>query len=104
MGYSSGTTNIISRIMRHVLGEAEYLPFPRRTLFHRIGMASAVREADASGTFVGSSFVYATARDWVKLGLFLLQDGYRRGERILPEGWVKYRRLRRGVPHSHPLV
>jgi len=89
--YSSGTTNIISRIIRHTVGnQADYAAFPREALFNRIGMRSAIMEMDASGTYVGSSFMYATARDWARFGLLYLQDGIWEGERILPEGWVEY--------------
>jgi CubicO group peptidase (beta-lactamase class C family) len=88
--YSSGTTNIISRIVRSAVDPDEYLTFPRRELFDRIGMASAVLEPDASGTFVGSSYMYATARDWARFGLLYLEDGVWNSERILPEGWVAY--------------
>jgi len=88
--YSSGTTNIISRIIRNVLGDSDYFSFPRRALFEPLGMESAVLEPDASGTFVGSSFMYATARDWAKFGLLYLYDGVWAGKRIFPEGWVKY--------------
>lgn len=88
--YSSGNTSIISRIIRRVIGEADYLSFPRRKLFEPTGMRSAVMELDASGTFAGSSFMYATARDWAKLGQLYLQDGIWAGRRILPESWVKY--------------
>jgi len=89
--YSSGTTNIISRIIRHTVGnQTDYVAFPRKALFNRIGMRSAIMEMDASGTYVGSSFMYATARDWARFGLLYLQDGIWQGERILPEGWVKY--------------
>jgi CubicO group peptidase (beta-lactamase class C family) len=91
--YSSGTSNIIARIMRNVLeDDHEYLTFPRRALFDRIGMRGAVLEADAAGTFVGSSFMYATARDWARFGMLYLQDGVWEGQRILPEGWVDYSR------------
>lgn len=90
--YSSGTTNIISRILR---GEADasdtaYLTMPHRLLFGPLGMTTAVFEPDAAGTLVGSSYVYASARDWARLGLLYLQDGVWQGRRILPEGWLDY--------------
>lgn len=90
--YSSGNTNIIARIIRDAVGgtDADYFSFPRRVLFNRIGMHSAVIEPDASGTFVGSSYMYATARDWARFGLLYLQDGMWEGARILPQGWVEY--------------
>jgi len=89
--YSSGTTNIISRAIRNVLADDElYWRFPRQALFDRIGMTSAVLETDAAGTFVGSSYMYATARDWARFGLLYAQDGVWNGERILADGWVKY--------------
>ncbi|MCU0805406.1 MAG: beta-lactamase family protein [Burkholderiales bacterium] len=89
--YASGTTNIVARAMRAAFPtHADYLGFPRRALFDRIGMASAVLEPDASGTFVGSSFLFATARDWARLGILHAQDGVWNGERVLPEGWVRY--------------
>jgi CubicO group peptidase (beta-lactamase class C family) len=90
--YSSGTTNIIAYAMRRIVGEPGYLEFPRRALFDRLGMTSAVMETDASGTFVGSSFMYATARDWARLGLLYMRDGEWSGARILPPGWVAYTR------------
>ncbi len=90
--YSNGTTNIISRILRDTIGGSleDYLAFPRTALFDKIGMHSAVLEPDASGTLVCSSFVYASARDWMRFGLLYLQDGLWEGERILPKGWVCY--------------
>jgi CubicO group peptidase (beta-lactamase class C family) len=89
--YSSGTSNILSRIIRLAVGgERDYLQFPRRALFERIGMRAATIEPDSSGTLVTSSYMYAPPRDWARLGQFLLQDGVWGGERILPEGWVKY--------------
>lgn len=91
--YASGTSNIISRIVRRAIGsDADYLTFPRRALFNPLGMSSAVIEPDASGTFIGSAFMYATARDWARFGLLYLQDGVWEGQRILPEGWVEYSR------------
>jgi len=89
--YSSGTTNIICRIIRDVLGSREeYWAFPRRELFNKLGMRSAVWGTDATGSFIGSSYLYATARDYARFGLLFLNDGVWQGERILPEGWVTY--------------
>jgi len=90
--YSSGTTNIIAYAIRQIVGESDYLAFPRRALFDRLGMASAVMETDAAGTFVGSSFMYATARDWARFGLLYLNDGVWAGQRVLPQSWVAYSR------------
>ena len=89
--YSSGTSNIIARILRHRFAdEQEYLRFPRERLFEPLGMRSAVLEPDEAGTFVGSTFMYASARDWARLGLLFLHDGQWQGQRLLPEGWVAY--------------
>jgi CubicO group peptidase (beta-lactamase class C family) len=90
--YSSGTANIVARIVRHAAEKEypRYYDFLRKELFEKIGMRSAVPEPDPSGTFVGSSYMLATPRDWARFGLLYLQDGVWGGERILPEGWVKY--------------
>ncbi len=97
--YSSGTSNILQEIIRRQFpNHADYLAFPHTRLFQKLGMTSAILEPDASGTYVGSSFMYATARDWAKFGQFYLQDGVWNGERILPEGWVKYSSTE--TPHS----
>lgn len=88
--YSSGTTNIISRITKQTIGEVDYFTFPYQQIFNKIGAYSMTIEPDPSGTFVGSSFSYATARDWARFGLLFLRDGVWNNERIFPEGWVKY--------------
>jgi len=88
--YSSGTTNILTRMVRQQVGDDEYYRMPYEKLFYKIGMHTALIEPDASGTFVGSSYGYASARDWARFGLLYLNDGVWNGEQILPEGWVKY--------------
>ncbi len=90
--YSSGTSNIVSGVLRRALERAgaDYHAFPRRALFGPLGMDSAVLEADEAGTFVGSSFMYASARDWARFGQLHLQDGVWEGRRLLPEGWVRF--------------
>jgi hypothetical protein len=87
--YTSGNTNLLSRVIRHTVGEKDYQSFPAQALFHKLGMFSAIMEPDASGTFVGSSYVFANARDWARFGLLYANDGVWQNERILPEGWVK---------------
>lgn len=88
--YSSGTTNIISRMARKAIGNEDYYQFAYREIFDQIGAYSMVIEPDASGTYVGSSFSYATARDWARFGLLYLNDGVWNNKRIFAEGWVKY--------------
>jgi len=88
--YSSGTTNILSSIVRRVVGEADYHTWPRRELFDRIGMTSAVMEPDAAGTFVSSSYMVATARDWARFGQLFLDEGMCNGERILSRDWIGF--------------
>lgn len=91
--YSSGTTNILSSIWQSALGDpAVALAWPKQALFQPIGMTSAVLETDAEGTFVGSSYLYATARDWARFGQFMLQDGAWGGKQILPPGFVAWMR------------
>ncbi|MCJ8052403.1 beta-lactamase family protein [Shinella curvata] len=87
--YSSGTALLLSRIWMSALsGRSQALSFPTKALFAPLGMASAVLEPDETGIFVGSSYMYATARDWARFSLLLLNDGVWKGERLLPEGFV----------------
>ena len=96
--YSSGTTTIISAILRRSFAnEEDYFGYPLERLFGPLGMRSAVLEPDASGTFAASSFLYASARDFARLGLLFLRDGVWEGTRILPEGWVAYSRKATGL-------
>jgi CubicO group peptidase (beta-lactamase class C family) len=89
--YSGGSTNIVCEYIRTLLGsESDYFAFPRKSLFNKIGMRSAIWEPDASGTFVGSSYIYATLRDYARFGLLYLHNGNWQGEQILPEDWVIY--------------
>lgn len=87
--YSSGNSNILSRIVRHTVGEREYSSFPYRSFFHKIGMYHTMLEPDASGTFIGSSYSYATARDFARFGLLYYNNGNWNGEQIFHADWVK---------------
>jgi CubicO group peptidase (beta-lactamase class C family) len=94
--YSSGTTNIVTRLLGNVLGDSDgshtnMRHFMRSRLFDALGM-QAEPKFDAAGTFVGSSYVFATARNFAKFGQLYLNDGVCDGKRILPEGWVDHAR------------
>lgn len=89
--YSSGTTNIISDILRQYFNDYKsYYQFPKKALFNKIGMQHSYIETDAAGTLVGSSYAYCSARDWARLGMLYLNRGNWLGEQILPEWWVEY--------------
>lgn len=89
--YSSGTTNLLSLILRRQFKtQQEYLDFWYSAVIDKIGMNSMIVEQDMSGTFVGSSYGWATPRDWSKFGLLYLKKGNWNGEQILDESWVKY--------------
>ncbi|MBZ9957769.1 MULTISPECIES: serine hydrolase [unclassified Mesorhizobium] len=91
--YSSGTAVMLSRLWQDAVGDkAKALTWPRTALFEPLGMHSAVLETDEQGTFVGSSYLYATAHDWARFGQFLLQGGVWNGNQILPAGFVDWMR------------
>ncbi|MFQ5743213.1 MAG: serine hydrolase domain-containing protein [Acidobacteriota bacterium] len=68
----------------------EYLTYPQRALFDRIGIRKQVMETDPYGNFLLTGYDYGTARNWARLGMLYLQDGVWEGKRVLPEGWVEF--------------
>ncbi len=89
--YSSGSTNIVNYLIKNKFSEKHrYYKYVYDSLFYRIGITDAVFETDVEGTMIGSSYLYATARDYARFGLLYLNDGVFNGVRILPEGWVDY--------------
>ena len=90
--YRNSDPLALGRIVRQTVearGE-EYLTFPQRALFDRVGMRNMVLEPDPWGNFIMTGFDYGTPRDWARFGLLHLRDGVSptTGERVLPEGWV----------------
>jgi CubicO group peptidase (beta-lactamase class C family) len=101
--YSSGTTNILARIAGDIVGGGEegMRAFLSERLFEPLGMSSAVPRFDRAGTFIGSSFLYATARDFAAFGELYRHDGLApNGVRLLPEGWVQHAKTPTPVPTS----
>ena len=92
--YSSGTTNIVARIIGDALGDdpGAMETFLHDRLFGPVGMSTAQPKFDAAGTFIGSSFVYATARDFARFGQLYLDDGMVDDQRVLPAGWRDHAR------------
>jgi CubicO group peptidase (beta-lactamase class C family) len=89
--YSSGTTNLLSGILRkRFTSHQEYLNYPYTALIDKIGMHSMLIETDMSGNFVGSSYAWATTRDWAKFGLLYLNKGNWNGELLFDSKWVEY--------------
>lgn len=104
--YNSAGINLITDALGRVFApgaapnerRAKIATVLRDELFAPIGMTSAQPEFDAAGTFVGSAWVYATARDWARFGLLYLRGGEWDGRRILPEGWVDFARTKTPAP------
>jgi CubicO group peptidase (beta-lactamase class C family) len=89
--YSSGTTNIVCRIVADLVGRGPAMEsWMRQVLFDPVAMTSAAQKFDDAGIFVGSSYLYATARDFARFGALYRDDGCVGGRRILPEGWVAH--------------
>jgi CubicO group peptidase (beta-lactamase class C family) len=92
--YSSGTSNMISRVLRDLSGGTEnsYRAFMQNRLFAPLGIRNVEAEFDNAGTFIGSSLIFMTARDYARFGLLYQRDGMWDGERLLPPGWVDHGR------------
>ncbi len=89
--YANNDTLLLLRALRDRLGsDLEYLRFPYDELLHPLGMYHTRMETDYLGNFIGSSQTYTTARDLMRFGLFLANDGVWHGRRILPEDWLRF--------------
>lgn len=89
--YANNDTLLLLRELRYKLGDdLRYLRFPYDELLRPLGMHHTRMEVDHLGNFVGSSQTYTTARDLMRFGMLLANDGVLNGTRLLPEGWVKF--------------
>lgn len=93
--YSSGTANLLAALAFEALAYGDVtmatersLDYVAEYLLHPLGMTSAVLELDASGQFVGSSFMFANAKDWASLGALYLNNGQFNDYQILAPEWV----------------
>jgi len=90
--YSSGDSNVLAAALRGMLDTGAYTDYPWQALFTPLGIDSAVWERDASGTFVGSSYLYLNARDLARIGLLMQREGRWQGRQLLPASWVAFNR------------
>jgi len=89
--YSSGTSNLISGLIRSQFNtHQEYLDYWYKEFIDKIGMNSMVIETDMTGNYVGSSYAWATPRDWAKFGLLYLNKGNWNGQQLFDATWVDY--------------
>jgi len=88
--YSSGTTNLLTLLFsERVGGPQNALNHLYRDILWPLGMRHTTLEPDASGVFVGSSNIYASARDWARLGQLFLQQGELNGVRIASRNYMQ---------------
>ena len=88
--YLSATANLLAGVARgRFKNDADYWSYPSKALFEPIGARSAVLESDSAGNWVGSSYVWASAADWARLGQLMLSDGRWGDSQVLPPGWLK---------------
>ncbi|MEX0964272.1 MAG: serine hydrolase [Pseudohongiellaceae bacterium] len=87
--YSSGTANLLARVYLDTVGDHQknYDDYVAH-IYRPLGFQNAVFEVDASGVFMGSSYLYASARDWARIGQLMLNKGVINGQRVLREDWV----------------
>ena len=81
--------NYLIRLAVEKRGE-DYLLFPQRALFDKIGIRTMVIETDPFGNFLGQGYDFGSGRDWARLGNLYLQNGVWDGERILPDGYAHF--------------
>ncbi len=88
--YSSGTSNLLARLVSERLGGSPQalVDFIASEISAPLGLEATTLELDASGVFVGSSFIYAPARDWARFGYLLVNGGQINGQRLLERDWV----------------
>jgi CubicO group peptidase (beta-lactamase class C family) len=98
--YSSGTTNIICGLLRQYIGGGDVAELLKQRIFDVLGMTSATGRSDAKGNFIGSSYVYATARDFAKFGYLYLRGGQWEGQQLIPKDWVEAARIQHASDHD----
>ncbi|WP_024647275.1 serine hydrolase domain-containing protein [Pseudomonas syringae] len=88
--YSSGDSTVLAAALKTMVGQQAYADYPWTALFDPLGIQGAVWETDGSGTFVGSSYAYLTARDLARIGLLMQRGGQWQGRQLLNQEWMNF--------------
>jgi CubicO group peptidase (beta-lactamase class C family) len=88
--YSSGDSTVLAAALKSMVGDSAYADYPWTALFDPLGITSATWERDATGTFVGSSYAYMTARDLARIALLMERGGRWQDRQLLPKAWVDF--------------
>jgi CubicO group peptidase (beta-lactamase class C family) len=89
--YSSGTSNLLSGFIRNQFdSHQDYLDYWYEKVIDKIGMHSMIIETDYLGNYIGSSYAWATTRDWAKFGLLYLYNGNWNGEQVIDPSWIDF--------------
>lgn len=94
--YSSAATNLLCRALHDKTGLGHEMA--QKMLFEPLHMASATFGSDSTGRLVCSSHMWATPKDWARMGLFALNKGTWDGEKLLPDRWIEQSLVQPGVP------
>ena len=87
--YSSGDTNLLAGVLNAAMSSGHTDSWPHDVLLDRIGASGATWERDGSGVIVGSSHLWATPRDFARLGLLLAEEGCWNGDQVVSADWVE---------------
>jgi CubicO group peptidase (beta-lactamase class C family) len=88
--YSSGDSTVLAAALKDMVGDKAYPDYPWTALFDPLGIKSATWETDTTGTFVGSSYAYMTARDLARIGLLMQRGGRWQAHQLLPKAWIDF--------------
>ncbi len=91
--YQSGNTILAGSALETHMGDSveERIETLREWLFEPLGMHHSILEADETGTLMWSSYMYASARDWARMGQLYIDGGLAPdGTRLIPEDWAAY--------------
>lgn len=88
--YSSGDTNLLMYLLKLSMQKEQYDQFPFEKFFRPLGIENATFEQDASGTFIGSTYLYLRLEDFAKIGQLFINKGMVNQQQIVTSKWIDY--------------